>query len=351
MAASRKSPAEKQNGYIRPHIVPGTLIYDERSDSYKTRFSQVYKPAGLNFVRAYQVIYQSYWLRFQLFARQVNDRAKTHKWEECGYDVVNLYNLLNYFGDTDTGFRLRGLCAHAKISRTTLIQYLDILENAELIHRVCLADTLGQPNYYVMRTPLFESPAVLTEKVRARIKRAGEDLPTVFLVDELPRLRRAITENHAKQRRDNPESFPDEAERLSHWTATLRAFDGETRHAMLFDRVVADIAAVYAGRHLPLDAFDKMLKAKCRREGIEVTRRLLELAHHNRAFYESYHFDSRPASGLPTAKKAVLAEAIETFRDLLGDGGYTAHMLHQQFSQSFTDSDWAQIEKALFLND
>jgi hypothetical protein len=347
--AQRKTPAEKRNGYIRPHIIPGTLIYDDKTDSYKTRFSQIYKPAGLNFTRAFQVIYQSYWQRFQLFQREVSKTAKKRRWDECGYDVVNLYNLLNYFADTDTTFRLRGLCAQTKVGHSTLMQYIDILENAELISRVCLADTRGQPNYYVMRTPLFESLASLTDKVKARIRRAGEDLPAVFLVNELPRLRRAVKENLARQRRENPEKFPGEIERESQWTNTLRAFDGEMRPALIFDRIVADIAAGYAGRHLPLEAFDKILSAKCKREGIELTRRLRDQAHNNRAFYESYHVDIRPASGLPTAAKVDLGEYLRTFRDLL-DHGYTPQKLHEQFAQSFTDADWARIEKALFLN-
>lgn len=346
MPRTPKTREERHSGYIRPHIQPGAHLYDQNKNTYKARFSQVYKPAGLDFVKAYDVIYKSYWLKFRLFQRQ----NVSKKWIDCGYDAINLYNFLNYLSDNDLRFTLRGLAYNTKQSQAVLVDLLDVLENAELISRVSMADMQGKPKYYVMRTPMFESPESLTDKVKERIKRAGDELPTVFVVDKLAQLARAIKENHAKQRRDHPDEQHTEEARIRRWNALLAAFDGERKTTVIFDRIVADVVALYAGRHLPLDAFDKIIRAKCKKEGIALTPRLRSLANENRAFYESYHKDIRPASGLPTSAGSNLDDHLNMLRDLL-DSGWTAQQIQEQFAQSFNPKDWAKIEKALYLSD
>lgn len=343
----KKSDREKQAGYIRPRVMPGTLIYDAKADTYKARYSHVWKPAGLHFVRAFEVVYSSYWLESDLF----------------DHDTVSLYNVLNYFAESDLLFTQRGLAHALKRSPTTIRGQLDALENCELIHTLSLSDMHGHPNYYVMCTPLFRDRDALTEKVKKRIREAGDELPKTFFVEHVERYRAAVDENLAKQRREDPDKFPDLEERTHRWNEVIKAFGQDVAEAVEFDRIVCDVAMRFTGRQVKLETFDKIVRYYCGRSAYPnlqeyyhaksnspLSRRLKSLAHELRAFYERYWRNGQQVvRGGPAKPKFSLDEQIEIIRGML-EMGSSKEQVYEQFAESFEPHEWEQIVRVLNLD-
>jgi predicted transcriptional regulator len=323
-----KTPAQKQSEYVRPRIVPGTYIFNHDEDALKARFSKVYRPAGLNFTRAFDVVYGAYWRKYKLIS----------------FDEVNLYNVLNYLASKDIGFTSRGMVAELGRGATTIQSQLDRLENVELIHRVCISDVHGQPYYFVMKTPLFEDRDALTDKVRARIKRKGEDLPTVFLTDQLPRLREAVRANHARLRINSPELFPDIAESEHNLNSVIRAFEGDIKAAFEFDRIVADAVSQFPGHEISDDGFQRLCEFKSKAAHLPYTKRQRELANMLRDFYQRFQ---RGTIAAPTAPaKLDVDEQITMYRQMLADR-WTLAQLTEQFAPGMKKEEWAKIARQL----
>lgn len=326
----RKTADEKRAGYIRPRIMPGTFVYNEAKDEYKARFSKVYKPAGHNFTRNFVVINSAYWLKYGLLE----------------YADVNLYNALSFFAEADLHFTLDGLAYRCHRGRDHIRASLDCLENVELIYCLTQEDVHGQPNYYVIRTPFFESSKALTKKVKERIVKAGDELPRSFLATNIERLKAAKAENTAKKWRDDPGAYPDAAARTRQWNSIVTAFKGDMQAAVNFDNIVADIITESRGQRHTLEVFEKILRHECSRNQIDLTPRLREQAHGIRAFYDSFQADAPPRAAHHAPVVADDHEQIETFRQML-ESGWTLAQLAKQFSGGFSETEWAKILRSL----
>jgi hypothetical protein len=327
----KKSAADKLAGYRRPRVMPGTLIYNAKDNTFRARFSRVYKPAGHNFIRAYTVVRSAYWLKYGLL----------------DHNAVTLFDDLNFFCESDMLFTLRGLENTLRRTRRMIRDNLDQLENVELVQTLSLADMHGQPNYYVMCTPYFEDRDALTPSVVKRIRRDGHEPPKTFLVDHLARFKSALATNLAKERRNNPAKFPGQDERTHNWNEILKAFKSDVPTAIEFDRIVFDTTQHFAGGEYRIENFDKLVRYYCTRAKLKYTPRLKELSHNLAAFYERYHRNGAHAPAAPAEPEVSRAELVEMFRDMLSDGKWTPETLTQQFAQSFGAKDWSQILKAV----
>lgn len=332
----KQKAEERKARYVSVRMRPGTLVWTTKNNEaeQKARYSKVYKPAGLRFTRNFHVVTLSYWIKYRLI--NGND--------------VNLYNLLHVLADKDMAFTIRGLAYHLEKHHTLIRKSLDRLENVNLIHTLKLADVQGQPNYYVICTPLFESPDSLTGSVRDDLQKAGEPMPTIFLITKLEEFSKRLKLNITKDRRDNPANYPNEDQRKKWWKELLREFAGDWKQAISFDNAVADIVSQY-GSNQPLDAFERVLKAKLDKEGLKLTPRWKKVAHEQRAFYDLYQQPKsiwnadepeEHCSELPT----IPDEALYVMRSMIADGrGFQA--IRKQFEGSFSADQWAEIEKLL----
>ncbi len=299
-ANPRKSREEKIAGYLRPRTMPGSSVLTKLNPhdptdparTYKSRFSRVFAPAGHDFIKAWKVVYSSYFLKHGLLT----------------YDDVNLYNLLTYFAETNRSFIVRALCRMTGRTDKTIIASLDRLENCFLIHRLCITDLHGQPYWIVLQTPMFEDKDALTESVKNRLRKAGEPMPTRFLFDQLDTIRKRIEKNTARDSIKNPHKYPDADDRRVQWRALTKQF-GDLESAMMFDDLVADVTAQFRNREMSLDTFDQLVAHALKLRGQKYTTKLRELAHQQRAFYERFNptFDhnAAPAAAPPTAPAAT----------------------------------------------
>lgn len=162
--------------FLKPFVNGKTL--------YIPRFARVYQPKGHLFNQSFKVIRRGYWL--------------THK--ILSHDDVAIYETLQYFFEANETFTLEDFAANCGRNDKTIRKHFDALENAELLEIVSIADGRGRPNYYILRTPLFER-AHYNDSIKEKIIAAGEDLPTTFLEDEAVRLRRKVGKNSVEKLR------------------------------------------------------------------------------------------------------------------------------------------------------
>lgn len=333
---SAKTNSEKV--YTNPRMMPGCFIKKsgDESGQFKPRFSQVYKPAGLRFIKAFKVVYKSYFLDFNLL----------------DYESLNLYNFLHFLADEDMFFTMRGLMYRLKLHNQTIRNSLDTLENCNLLHTLALSDMQGCPNYYVICTPLFLSKESLTQSVRSELQRAKVDAPKRFLVDMVATFRARIKRNEAKERRDNPGKYKDEITRVRKWNNVIKAFSGDIKRAVEFDRIIAD-AALMGNGQLPLDAFNRVVIAACKANlNLDLKRpenkRLLDLANEQRAFYDSYNL-YKPEKKIKLDETIIEGVPDISLEIMLNDlrNGRTIENLSKQFRYSFDAEQWAAIVEYL----
>lgn len=163
-----------------PERVLGTFIKETVGDKiiYTVRFSQVYQPKGHEWNPSFKVLRGGYWLRHRILTEQ----------------DVSTYETLQFLAADDKPFTVEGLAAACGKSKNTLRRIFDNLINAELLEIVTVADGQGKPNYYILRTPLYERET-FTDSTKKRILAHKETLPVTFLEDEAERLRLQITKN------------------------------------------------------------------------------------------------------------------------------------------------------------
>jgi len=193
-----------------------------------------------------------------------------------------------------------------------------------------------------MCTPLFADRDAITSKVRDRITKAGEALPSTYLVDHVARFRAALDTNLARERRTSPDKFPGQEERTHNWNEVLKAFKEDVPAAIEFDRIVFDTTQHFSGQEYKIENFDKLVRYRCGKINLKYTPRLKELSHHLSAFYERYHRNGGGAAVIE-APEVSQDELVSMFREMLTSGKWTPETLTQQFAHSFTPKEWKAI--------
>ncbi len=172
-----------------PPKILSSHIYDEKQEKYVAKFSEAYREEGHDYNKSFKVLREAYWFKYEILTQ----------------DDIATYETLQFLCERGIAFTLEVLAQKSKVGKETLRHRLDNLVNAELLD-IFKTDGQGQPNYYLLRTPLFEkksldgeSPAQLRRK--KEIWKAGFEVPEIYLEQNIHRLKRQIKKNRVKKLR------------------------------------------------------------------------------------------------------------------------------------------------------
>jgi predicted transcriptional regulator len=183
LTTRKHSPAPKVLGtFIKEQTENGTV--------YKVRYSQSYQPEGHDFTTSFKVLRLAYLFKYHILTK----------------DDIFLYETLQLLCEREIPFTIERLAEEFGQGKATVRLCLDNLENAELLE-IVKSDGQGQPNYYILRTPMFERDTIVGDSDSVigrqnRILKAGHSLPIAFIEDNYLRLIRQVRKNRVRKLRE-----------------------------------------------------------------------------------------------------------------------------------------------------
>lgn len=300
---------------------------DKGKPTIKPKFSKVFQDAGQDFVRSYEVIRLSYWLKYELI----------------GHGECALYDTLHLFCKKQIEFTLEYLAKALNVGDETLRQMLDNLENAELLEVIKVNDELGQRNDYIIKSPFYERET-FTERKKLRILEKKEDLPETFLETQVERLRRQIRKNSVKRvrkilRNKNLKGFAADIKRRAQtaiderrflWKRLVRTFGA---NAVKFDTIVYETIQLEFLQSLSGNDYQtnfiRILRKRLEENKIGWSSWITDIADQLRAFYElrikvkpsdnGTTADDRRAADIPPTNHSVESELLNKIIAAKGD--------------------------------
>lgn len=304
-----------------PPKVISSHYYDESNKEYTAKFSEAYSEAGHDFTKSFKVLRLCYLFAFHIL---------TH-------EDIFLYETLQLLCERGDPFTIERLAEELRMSKTSIRQCLDNLENAELLE-IVKSDGQGQANYYILRTPLFERETVvgdtdgvirrqnriLFNRVNGQLVPSGRDLPQIFIDDEWQRLLKQVKDNKARKMRDiarskllqkqNPQLWKEVKENLSNrsltWHKIVKKL-GNSR-AATFDNIVFQLIQKLQNVQSTdyWNVFKARLKEYLERAKILFDTYLLDYGVELAAFYDSRRAESKqPATAPKTFQPAAVPPA------------------------------------------
>jgi len=139
-------PSKKKNNSPKPQfrLTKKSFFYDKKI--YYPRFPTIYQlelPSEYKYTKIYDVLYEFY---FESFREQ-------NKEPIINRDQIFLYGYLQSLANRGKSFSVKNLAAFVQMNTNKLVEHLDRLEDALLIHRVQRLDLHGKPNDLIVHTP------------------------------------------------------------------------------------------------------------------------------------------------------------------------------------------------------
>lgn len=177
----------------KPHLIDQL----DRANQFEGKFDKFFCTVGHSFTMAFDVIRESYWLEYGIIEH---------------FDC-SVYDTIYFFIRKNIPFSLDVLARKMHVSKGTLRESLDNLENAELLEIVKVNDERGQYNCYLLKSPLFERESIefnskyhpesnhnkAVQTTRDKFHKKGLPLPTEFLEDHVERLKQQVKKNNVRR--------------------------------------------------------------------------------------------------------------------------------------------------------
>jgi predicted transcriptional regulator len=298
------------NRKTAPPKVISSHYYDESTKQYTGKFSEAYREAGHDFMKSFKVLRLVYLFQYHILNK----------------DDVFIYETLQLLCERGIPFNTHKLAEELGIGNSTIRQCFDNLENAELLE-IIQSDGQGKPNFYVLRSPLFEKESILSDTDAAisrqnRILNAGFPLPEIFIEDEYKRLLKQVKENKARKLRDvarskelqkaNPQLFREVKENKSNRLLTWYKITKKLGNAkaVTFDNLVFKL--IQELRNVESTNFWQVFKARLK-EYLDQARiifdsYLLDYGVELAAFYDSRRADQKRSAPARSEQKPAAAQ-------------------------------------------
>lgn len=177
----------------KPHLINQL----DRANQFEGKFDKLFCAVGHSFTMSFDIIRESYWLEYDIL----------------DYDDCHTYDTIYFFIRKNIPFSLDVLARKMKVSKGTLRERLDNLENAELLEIVKINDARGQYNGYLLKSPLFKREMIefdskyhlesnrnkSAKTIRQKFHDKNLPLPTEFLDEHADRLRYQVKRNNVRR--------------------------------------------------------------------------------------------------------------------------------------------------------
>jgi hypothetical protein len=223
---------------LKTRTAPELTFYgydpEQAKYTYLPRHSMVYCEKGLGkWTKDFDVFYELYFER--------NAALKPIQ--------MFIYRHLMSLANRGLTIHLKDYAKHLHLRHNRLIEYLDGLQDAMLLYRICRVDSQGKPNDFVMQTPL----------TRERWTKEGDEI-----------MRRIQTQSTRLERREMGNNYPGDEYKFSQKKIN-KAFAGDTSKAEEFTLVVLDLlfqlqAKKWSGRDARKMFEDQLMQGAAKKE-------------------------------------------------------------------------------------